>query len=218
MKTAAISRTPRPLPLFTAHALSVLREHGQTSRRDRTRRPCRPRPRAVYATAPNQVWMWDITYARGRVNGLFFYLYLFIDLYDRSVVGWGLYREESAEHAALLIRSICMDHGRLSTQPLVLHSDNGAVMKSALMLGALQDLGITASFSRPRVSNDNPYSESLFRTLKTRHDYPAQGFDCEEQARSYIAAAVSWINPQHRPGTSAVSPPCSGAGVRIACS
>ena len=71
-------------------------------------------------------------------------------------------------------------------------------MKSALMLGALQDLGITASFSRPRVSNDNPYSESLFRTLKTRHDYPAPGKDHEEQARSYIAAFVSWINPQHR--------------------
>ena len=71
-------------------------------------------------------------------------------------------------------------------------------MKSALMLGALQDLGITASFSRPRVSNDNPYAESLFRTLKTRHDYPAPGFDCEEQARSCVAAAVSWINPQHR--------------------
>lgn len=107
-------------------------------------------------------------------------------------------RRVRREHAALLIRSICLEQGRLSTQPLILHSDNGAVMKSAHMLATLADLGITASFSRPRVSNDNPYSESLFRTLKTRFDYPAEGFASLEAAQAYIAGFVRHYNHEHR--------------------
>ena len=161
--------------------------------------------------------MGDITYLRSRIRGRFCYLHVFTDPYGRSGVAAELSTWESAENAALIIRSICMDHGRLSTQPLILHCDNGAVMKYAQMPAALAGPGITASCSRPRVSHDSPFAESLFRTLKTRHDYPAQGKDHKEQARSCVAAAVSWINPQHRPGTSAASLPCSGAGVRIAC-
>ena len=108
----------------------VLAEHGQSVRRDRTRRPARHRPPAVHADCPNQVWMGDITCLRSHVHGMFYHLYVFTDLYDRSIAGSGVFAEESAEHAALLIRSICLEQGRRSTQPLILHSDNGAVMKS----------------------------------------------------------------------------------------
>ena len=187
----------------------ILKEHGQARRRDRRRPSGRSRPQAVYASGPNQIWMWDITYIKSHIRGLFWYLYVFLDLYDRSVVGFGLYPEESAEHAGMLIRSICLEQRRLSTQPLILHSDNGAVMKrtpgrrrpgdpaAALMLGTLEDLGITASFSRPRVSNDNPYAESFFATFKTRFDYPGSGFESLQQAREHISAFVEWYNHEH---------------------
>ena len=144
----------------------VLREERMQNHRGRSVEPVH-RPISTHvATGPNQVYMWDITYLNGAVKGSFYYLYLVSDLFSRDIVGWEVWPEESAEHASELIWRTCLAQGRLSTDPLVLHSDNGSPMKGATMLETLYHLGITPSNSRPRVSNDNAYAESLFKTLK----------------------------------------------------
>ncbi len=150
----------------------VLREENQLTHRraDRTAQP-RRKPRALCAMAPNQLYSWDITYLPTRISGLFFYLYLFMDVFSRKIVGWQVYAEESSALAGDLMRDICRRENLLPNQ-VVLHSDNGGPMKGATMLATLQALGVMPSFSRPAVSNDNPYSESLFKTLKYRPRYP----------------------------------------------
>ena len=142
----------------------VLREARMQNHRGRSSEGNHHKPTSYTATAPNQVWMWDITYLRGPIKGQFYYLYLISDLYSRDIVGWEVWEEESAEHASELIRRTCIAQKRLTVEPLVLHSDNGSPMKGATMLETLYALGITPSNSRPRVSNDNPYAESLFKT------------------------------------------------------
>ena len=149
--------------------------------RGRSEAPKHNRPSTYSATGPNQVYMWDITYLNGPHKGMFYYLHLFSDLYDRSIVGWEVYEEESADYASSLIKRICLKQGRLTTEPLVLHSDNGSPMKGATMLATLYQLGITPSNSRPRVSNDNPYAESLFKTLKYHPNYQPKGFETLEE-------------------------------------
>lgn len=131
------------------------------------------------------------------VKGTFYYLYLFSDLYDRSIVGWEVYEEESGEHASELVQRICLAQKRLTTEPLVLHSDNGSPMKAAIMLETLYRLGITPSNSRPRVSNDNPYAEALFKTFKYRPGYPVKGFESIEKAREWVALFEKWYNYEH---------------------
>lgn len=175
----------------------VLREEKMLNHRGRSKAPKNNHPTTYCATAPNQVYMWDITYLRGPHKGMFYYLYLFSDLFDRSIVGWEVYGEESAEHASEMIKQICVKQGRLTTQPLVLHSDNGSPMKGATMLATLYQLGITPSNSRPRVSNDNPYAESLFKTLKYRPNYQPNGFSTLEEARNWAGSFVSWYNNDH---------------------
>ena len=157
----------------------------------------RSKPRALHATAPNQLYSWDITYLPTRIVGRHFYLYLFLDLFSRKVVGWQIYDEESSDLAAELMRDICR---RESIQPaqVVLHSDNGSSMKGATMLSTLQSLGVIPSFSRPAVSNDNPYSESIFKTLKYRPGYPNKAFDSLGAARGWVAGFVHWYNHEHR--------------------
>lgn len=146
----------------------VLREYNMQHYRGRTAVPEKRKITTHVATAPNQVYMWDITYLNGPIKGKFYYLYLISDLFSRDIVGWEVWEEESAEHASESIRRTCLAQKRLTTQPLVLHSDNGSPMKGATMLETLYRLGITPSNSRPRVSNDNAYSESLFKTMKFR--------------------------------------------------
>ncbi|HIE55234.1 MAG TPA: transposase, partial [Chromatiaceae bacterium] len=124
-----------------------------------------PGRRATRLRAANQVWSWDITYLATTITGLFFRLYLVMDIYSRKIVGWEIHENETAEHAATLIRKACLSEG-IGQRELVLHSDNGSPMKGASMLATLQRLGVVPSFSRPSVSNDNPYSESLFGTMK----------------------------------------------------
>jgi putative transposase len=157
----------------------------------------RSKPRALHATAPNQLYSWDITYLPTRIVGRHFYLYLFLDLFSRKVVGWQIYDEESSELAAELMRDICK---RESIQPaqVVLHSDNGSSMKGATMLATLQSLGVIPSFSRPAVSNDNPYSESIFKTLKYRPGYPTKAFASLGAAREWVTGFVLWYNHEHR--------------------
>ena len=175
----------------------VLRKEKMLNHRGRSEAPKHNRPTTYSATAPNQVYMWDITYLNGPHKGMFYYLYLFTDLYDRSIVGWEVYEEESAELASDLIKRITLKQGRLTTEPLVLHSDNGSPMKGATMLATLYQLGITPSNSRPRVSNDNPYAESLFKTLKYRPNYQPKGFSTLEEARNWVSLFVKWYNHDH---------------------
>lgn len=176
----------------------VLREEKMNNRRGRAETPNRNKPTTYIADRPNQVWMWDITYLNGPHKGQFFYLYLFSDLYDRSIVGWEVYEEENADLASIEIRKCVMRQHRLTTSPLVLHSDNGSPMKGATMLQTLYQLGITPSNSRPRVSNDNPYAESLFKTLKYRPNYQPKGFATLEEARGWVKLFVNWYNHEHR--------------------
>jgi len=178
----------------------ILRKRGQLAHRGRSRGPMHKRPVPLEATAPNQVWTWDITYLSTTVKGHFFYLYLILDLYSRKIVGWEVYAEESSEHAAETIRKTVLRESKRGISPkIVLHSDNGAPMKGATMLGTLQMLGIRPSFGRPSVSNDNAYSESLFKTLKYRPDYPVEKpFDTLEEARKWVASFTGWYNEEHR--------------------
>ena len=157
----------------------------------------RSKPRALTATGCEQIYCWDITYLPTQVRGSYFYLYLFVDLFSRKVVGWQVYDCESAELASGLLQDICARQGIAAGQ-LVVHSDNGAPMKGETMLATMQRLGVAPSRSRPSVSNDNPYSESLFRTLKYRPAMPVKPFECLLQARRWVTELVHWYNDEHR--------------------
>lgn len=154
------------------------------------------KPEPLTATGPNQIYTWDITYLPTVIKGIFLYLYLVMDIYSRKIVGWQVYQEESSALAADLMTDICRRENIVKNQ-VTLHSDNGSPMKGATMLSTLQALGVIPSFSRPSVSNDNPYSESLFRTLKYRPEYPAKPFINILDARTWITEFVSWYNNEH---------------------
>lgn len=157
----------------------------------------RSKPRALVATTPDQIYCWDITYLPTQVRGQHFYLYLFEDLFSRKIVGWQVFDCESAELAAGLLQDICERQGIVPDQ-LSVHSDNGAPMKGQTMLAALQRLGVAHTRSRPAVSNDNPYVESAFRTLKHRPALPVTAFDDVLSARRWATEMVHWYNDQHR--------------------
>lgn len=176
----------------------VLRQADEQHHRGRSRRPQRHNvPASHCATGPCEVWSWDITYLAGPVRGLFYYLYLILDIYSRKIVGWEVFERESAEHAAKVIRRAVLAEGCTGT-PLVLHADNGSPMKGATLRVTMQQLGIEPSYSRPRVSNDNPFSESVFRTCKYRPDFPTGGFADLEAARTWVHGFVRWYNDEHR--------------------
>jgi transposase InsO family protein len=174
----------------------VLRAADQLAARGKPKAPARVRPAPLMATGPNQVWSWDITYLTTTVKGMFFYLYLIMDVFSRKIVGWEVYASESAEQAAEVFRKAHLREG-VNADALVLHSDNGAPMKGATMLATLQRLGVVPSFSRPCVSDDNPFSESLFNTLKGRPNFPDQPFADLQCARIWVAAFVHWYNSEH---------------------
>lgn len=174
----------------------VLREAGQLTHRGPTKAPVRRPPAPYVATGPNQVWSWDITYLKAPVAGTFFYLYLVTDVWSRKIVGLNVHDRECNELAAALIEKACEVEG-IEPGSLVLHSDNGGPMKGATMLTTLQRLGVVASFSRPSVSNDNPYSEALFRTLKYRPVYPRGPFASLESAQQWVSEFALWYNTEH---------------------
>jgi transposase InsO family protein len=175
----------------------VLREAGQMQHREPSRSPTvRHRPKTYTATGPNQVWSWDITYLRAPIRGTFFRLYMVVDIWSRKIVGYAVHEDESSCFAAAMITAACASEGVLEHQ-LTLHSDNGAPMKGATMLATLQELGVVPSFSRPAVSNDNPYSEALFRTAKYRPEFPRKPFESLEAARAWVTAFVRWYNTEH---------------------
>jgi hypothetical protein len=129
--------------------------------------------------------------------GSLFYLYLFIDIFSRKIIGWQVYDTESSELASDVMRDICMRE-KIAPDQVVLHSDNGSPMKGATLLATLQALGVTPSFSRPAVSNDNPYLESLFKTMKYRPAYPSQAFESLLAARRWVGMFIQWYNHEHR--------------------
>jgi len=176
----------------------VLKQHQQDQRRGREKPPRKiPAPTAWLADAPNKVWSWDITYLPSDILGKFLRLYMIIDIYSRAIVGWEVHAQESSDHAARLIHRACSLHG-IKRHQLTLHPDNGSPMKGATMLATLQQLGIVPSFSRPSVSDDNPYSEAMFRTLKYTPAYPTKPFESIHQARTWVHKFVTWYNTQHR--------------------
>jgi len=185
----------------------ILREADQLHHRGRAAPPNRAKPDAYTADGPNQVWSWDITYLARNLKGVFFYLYLFMDIYSRKIVGWEVYENESSEQAADVLRKTRLAEAIAIQHEIILHSDNGSPMKGATMLATMQKLGIVPSFSRPSVSNDNPYSESLFRTLKYRPSYPSKPFESVDEARQWVADFAQWYNHSHRhSGIKFVSP------------
>jgi transposase InsO family protein len=179
----------------------VLHDHGQAHRRGRARPPQEPRPvPRLRADGPNQLWSWDITYLPTSVRGVWLYLYLMVDVWSRKIVAWDVAEREDAQIAADLVSRACLREriSRPRPQPLILHADNGNAMRSATLESRLEELGVLRSFSRPRVSNDNPYSESLFRTVKFRPDYPRRPFRSQEEACEWVMAFVDWYNHRHR--------------------
>jgi transposase InsO family protein len=173
----------------------ILHEEKMLARRVSSRPPV-TRPKAHVATGPGEVWSWDITYLASLVRGEFFYLYLVVDIWSRKIVGWAVHEQESAAHGARLIDEAARALG-IPRHRLVLHADNGGPMKASTMLATLQRLGIVPSFSRPHQSNDNPFSESLFRTAKYRPNYPSRPFASLEDARTWVRDFVRWYNTTH---------------------
>ena len=145
----------------------LLEEQGQNAHRQPTKPRVNHKPEERVATGPNQLLCWDITYLPTTVRGRFYYLYLFLDIWSRKIVSWGVHDEQCGQFASQLLEAIC-DNLDADPAGIVLHSDNGKPMKGSSMLSTMQFLGIVPSFSRPHVSDDNPFVESLFRTLKYR--------------------------------------------------
>jgi len=183
----------------------VLKEKKLLAHRGRSQAPVKKRPIPLVATGPNQIWSWDITYLKSSIRGEYFYLYLFMDVFSRKIVGYDIFNNESMEYSAQLFEKICINEG-IPKDQLVLHSDNGGPMKGATMLATLQRLGVMPSFSRPRVSDDNPYSESLFKTLKYKSDYP-EIFNDLSDVKNWVLKFVDWYNEDHlHSGIKFVSP------------
>ena len=175
----------------------VLRAEGLMAHRGPSKPRTVQRPEELVATGPNEVWSWDITYLPAGARGTFFYLYLFVDVWSRRIMKAVVLGEESAEHAARLLADACAEHD-VQPQILTLHSDNGGPMKGSTMLATMQTLGVVPSFSRPSVSNDNPYSEALFRTLKYVPSYPRKPFESIDAAWAWVERFVDWYNCEHR--------------------
>jgi putative transposase len=173
----------------------ILNANGAVrERRDQLRHPNYKKPELL-ATRPNQVWSWDITKLLGPVKWTYFYLYVLMDIFSRYVVGWMVASCEAAQLAKVLISEACERQGIQEGQ-LTIHADRGSPMiaKSTTLLFA--DLGIVKSHSRPHVSNDNPYSEGLFKTVKYRPDFPGR-FGSQEHARTHCQPLFRWYNEEH---------------------
>ncbi len=175
----------------------LLARHGEVrERRDQLRHPPATRPELL-ATAPNQVWSWDITKLKGPEKWTYFYLYVILDIFSRYVVGWLLADRESGALAKRLVRETVEKQGLGDATALTLHSDRGPAMTSKTLGQLLADLSITASLSRPYTSNDNPFSESQFRTLKSRPAFPDR-FGSREHGLSFLRPFFAWYNDDHR--------------------
>ena len=174
----------------------ILRELKMNMHRQSSQSAKKHSPEPLTANNSNQLRSWDITYLPSTVKGRFFYLYMVMDLYSRKAVACQVYEYESGDLAAELITDACIRE-KIPKKQITLHSDNGSPMKSAAVLAKLHDLGVMPSFSRPGVSNDNPFSESLFRTLKYRPEYPEKPFETIFDAREWANRFIHWYNKEH---------------------
>ena len=173
----------------------ILDAHDQVrERRDLLCHPTYAKPELL-ATGPNQLWSWDLTKLRGPTKWTYYYLYTIIDVYSRYVVGWLIAQRESAQLAEQLIAETCRKQG-IEPEELTLHADRGGSMRSKTVALLLADLGVTKTHSRPHVSNDNPYSEAQFKTMKYRPDYPDR-FGSTQDARVWARAFFAWYNQRH---------------------
>lgn len=175
----------------------VLKAEKQLTHRGKSSPRKHHKPPMRSATRANQVWSWDITFLASAVKGLFYYLYLVMDIYSRKIVGFHVDLQQSGEIASELLNDI-YQRENINPGDVCLHSDNGGPMKSATLLATLQQLGIMPSFSRPSVSDDNPYSESLFRTIKYCPLYPNKPFNSLQDACNWVNTFVQWYNEEHR--------------------
>jgi putative transposase len=174
----------------------ILDEHGEVrERRNQLQHPTYAKPELL-ATGPNQLWSWDITKLKGPAKWTYYYLYVILDVFSRYVVGWMVAEREAASLAEKLIAQTCVKQGIESDQ-LTLHADRGPSMRSKSVAQLLADLGITKTHSRPYTANDNPYSESQFKTMKYRPDFPER-FDSVADARSWAREFFRWYNHDHR--------------------
>jgi putative transposase len=173
----------------------ILDEHQEVQeRRNQLRHPSYSKPELL-ATMPNQLWSWDITKLLGPSKWTYYYLYVILDVYSRYIVGWMIAERESAALAEELIAQTCLRQGVQRGQ-LTIHADRGSAMTSKSVALLLADLGITKTHSRPHVSNDNPYSEAQFKTMKYRPDYPSR-FGCQQDARAWANTFFDWYNHEH---------------------
>lgn len=174
----------------------TLHEEKMLQHRSASRPRAHRKPPELHATQPNQLWSWDITFLISNIRGKYFYLYLFLDVFSRKIVGFDVFDEQSAEHAAYVVSNAYIAEG-VGEGEVTLHADNGGPMKGSMMLAKLQELGVTTSFSRPSVSNDNPFSEAMFKTLKYCPQYPNTPFTSVEEALAWVVKFVDWYNNIH---------------------
>ena len=177
---------------------------ASSERRAIRRHPVYTRPELL-ATAPRQVWSWDITKLRGPQPGSWYHLYVVIDIFSRMIVGWLVAEHEDANLAEVLIADACTREG-IGPHQLTVHADRGAPMTSKLVAELLLDLGVTRSHSRPSVSNDNPYSEAQFKTMKYGPSYPER-FASIAEAQAWVASFIGWYNTEHRHSGLGLLPP-----------
>lgn len=173
----------------------VLKEFEMNAKRTRVNNPRTSSLTTHIATGPNEVWSWDITWLPALIKGHYYKLYLIIDIFSRLIVNWEIHEVESSEHARSLVKKAIYKHGVVGS-PIVLHSDNGSPMKGQTLQALLEQLGITKSYSRPRVSNDNAFAESFFKTLKYTKDFPAKGFASIDEARKWVHKFVELYNKE----------------------
>lgn len=176
----------------------TLKQAGQLVHRGRSKtRKKVSKPTTYIASTANEVWSWDITYCHSKVRGQYYYLYMIEDIYSRKIVGYEVHDNECGTKAGELLERTTWRE-QIGRAPLVLHSDNGAPMKAVTMKVKMEELGVTPSYNRPRVSNDNPFSESTFRTLKYRPDWPSHGFNSLVEVRDWVQGFVDWYNNEHK--------------------
>jgi len=171
----------------------ILRNNKLLKNRSGCRNRVYKKPDEIKADGPDQVYSWDITYLKTKIRGMYYYLYVFMDIWSRKITAWGIFEEESGENAKKILLEYCIKNG---IKLRAVHSDNGAPMKSVIFLGLLEFLGVIKSFSRPRTSNDNAYSESLFKTVKYSAGYPGS-FSSIEEARTWFENFIEWYNKKH---------------------
>lgn len=193
----------------------VLKANQMLHHRGKAREPAkRPSCATLLACAVGDVWTWDVTYLPTDINGKFFKLYMIIDLYSRKVVGWEVFEQENSQNSETVLQKAILAEGG---PPDALHSDNGSPFKNANLHAMMLRQEITPSHSRPRVSNDNAFSESLFRTVKYHPSLPEKPFESLETARDWVKAFVCWYNQEHRhKGIGMVTPDQKHAGEDLA--